>query len=83
MNDYYSDQPQPSLEERVSVLIQGVQPHQRIALPMVLLTEQATLACEVSKDYSLSGWRMWGANEERSRFNTAVDNIIARNDHCY
>lgn len=83
MNDYYSDQPQPSLDERVAVLVQGIQPHQRIALPMKLLEEQAAMACEASNDYSLSGWRMWGSVEERSRFNVAVDNIIARNDHFY
>lgn len=79
MDDYYSDQPQPSLEERVSVLIQGVQPRQRIALSMNILEEQAILACEVSKEYSFYGWRMCGRAEERSRFNTAVDNLILKN----
>jgi hypothetical protein len=79
MNDYYSEQPQPSLEERVSVLLENIQPRQRIALSMKILEEQAILACEASKDYSLSGWRVWGANEERSRFDIAVDNLIIKN----
>ena len=81
MNDYYSEHPQPSLEERVSVLLKGVQPHQRIAITMKVLEGEAIKACEGSKDYSLSGWRTWGSTEERSRFNGTVDSIIAKNNH--
>jgi len=74
-----NEQPQPSLEERVSVLIKGLQPYQRMALHMVVLEEQAILACKVSKEYSLSEWRTQGSSEERVRFNSSVDHLILKN----
>ena len=65
MNDYYSQFPKPRVVERVQSLVSMVPPHLRMEVPLRVIEAEALQVTEsLGKDYSLTGWSMFGRGEE-------------------
>ena len=68
MNDYYSNFPQPTADIRAKNVLEFTQGDFKRKIPHEKLQEIALEVVSASPEYSLTGYRMAGFNEEIKRF---------------
>ena len=80
MNDYYSQIPQPSVDVRASNLVDVIFRDQKFRdfFTPDELKDIAYEVVKVSKEYSMSGYNVFGYTEERQRMITALESKMAR-----
>ena len=80
MNDYYSQLPQPSVDVRTGNLVDVMLRDQKIRNYFTPdeLKNIALEVVKVSKEYSQSGYNVFGYAEERQRMITALESKMAR-----
>ena len=80
MNDYYSQFPQPSVDVRARNLVDVMLRDQKFR-DFFTRDELENIALEVvkvSKEYSQSGYNMFGFAEERTRMVNTLESKMAR-----
>ena len=80
MNDYYSQFPQPSVDVRASNLVDVIFRDQKFRdfFTPDELKDIAYEVVKVSKEYSMSGYNMFGYAEERQRMVNVLESKMAR-----
>jgi len=77
MNDYYSDFPKPRVDERVQSLVSMVSPHLRMEVPLKVIEAEALHVTEsLGKDYSLTGWSIFGKSEEYQHLRKRLEDWV-------
>lgn len=76
MNDYYSDFPQPPPDTRAKNLVDVMSQDQELSkyFDHNELTRIALEVVKDSKEYSMSGYNVFGFREEKERFRTVLIN---------
>lgn len=65
MNDYYSQLPQPSLETRMQNCVSELPPDLTSGLSIETVREVVFPIVQHAKEYSMTGYSMFGRNETR------------------
>ena len=80
MNDYYSDFPQPSVDVRARNLVDVMLREEKFRdfFGPANLKDIALEVVKVSKDYSMSGYNVFGFAEERQRMVNALESKMKR-----
>ena len=80
MNDYYSDFPQPSIDVRARNLVDVMLREEKFRdfFGQDKLKDIALEVVKVSKDYSMSGYNVFGFAEERQRMITTLESKMKR-----
>lgn len=81
MNDYYSAFPQPSADVRARNLVDVVLRDKKFngKFSPDDLKKLALDVVKDSKDYSMSGYNVFGYAEERARLYGVLDDLISKN----
>lgn len=76
MNDYYSNFPQPPVEERIQNAINGLPEFVKSSVTAEKLLDITREIASKSPDYSLSGYRIFGAREEINKITDAIHKYV-------
>ena len=74
MNDYYSDSPQPTIKTRIEDAINGVPRYIRATVRKDKLYSLAEEVVSKSREFSLSGYKMFGMAENVQTLIKAIEN---------
>ena len=76
MNDYYSNFPQPPVEERIQNAINGLPEFVKSSVTEEKLLDITREIASKSPDYSLTGYRIFGAREEINKITDAIHKYV-------